>query len=158
MNQRIKLHAPALDGQGEPELVERARKAIKANPGYVAHGPEVCPRDIIQAYELGRAEPVELFPSDASPLPVQDEPGPIRFFIRNPLRTVSAEVVERLGELATDLECGLAIQTSLVGDWTTAAERAELDAPDLLKRACERLAADFRAILGALQCQPTDPS
>ena len=143
--------APPLEGQREPELIVRARIAIKHNPGYVTHGPDVCPRDIIEAYQLGRAEPPAVITSAVNPAPGQIGFEAARFFIRNPLRTVSSEALERLSELATDLECGLAVHTSIISDWTSAAERTDLDGPALIKLAYERLAADIRSILGAVE-------
>ncbi len=88
----------------EPEVVEAAREALRRNPAYVAHGPEVCPRDIIEAFDLG----VAWAQTPAAPRP--DGPAAdAADAIRNPLRTLKRETAHRLAELASDLECGLKV-------------------------------------------------
>jgi hypothetical protein len=141
------LRAPSGD-RPEPALIVRARAAIKENPGYVAHGPELCPRDILEAYQLGLGEAAS----------VQEPRGDVNtgktdFLIRNPLRTVPVETAARLGELATDLECGLSAQASILSDWTSTDERNALDDAALVKLAYARFAADIRAVLGALETE-----
>jgi hypothetical protein len=134
-----------MDHQFEPQLVEDAREAIRQNPGYVAHGPQVCPRDIVEAFMLGISW-------SQAELPPADEP----IAIRNPLRTLKRETAHRLAELAADLECGLKAQETILTDWTTHAERAQLDAAAITKLAYQRLADDLREALAA--AEPRDPA
>jgi hypothetical protein len=128
----------------EPEVVEAAREALRRNSGYVAHGPDVCPRDIIEAFDLG----VAWGQTAAARRPDGSDAAEA---IRNPLRTLKRETAHRLAELASDLECGLKVQETLVADWTTPEERAELDAGALLKLAGQRLADDLREALAAAE-------
>jgi hypothetical protein len=132
----------------EPQLVEDARRAIRDNPGYVPHGPMVCPRDIIEAFELGvswgRADAAS---SDGGATDDDDQ----ILAIRNPLRTLKRETAHRLAELAADLECGLSAQASILTDWTTPAERESLDGAAASKLAYQRLANALREVLAAAE-------
>jgi len=130
-----------MNRQREPQLVEDAREAVRRNPGYVAHGPEVCPRDIIAAFELGVA----------SAHGQAATPGEEPIAIRNPLRTLKHETARRLADLAADLECGLNPQETILTDWTSRAERAQLDPVAAVRLACLRLADGLREALGAAE-------
>jgi hypothetical protein len=134
-----------MNHQFEPQLVEAAREAIRQNPGYVAHGPQVCPRDIVEAFELGLSW-------RQAETPPAEEP----IAIRNPLRTLKRETAHRLAELAADLECGLKAQETILTDWTTRAERDQLDAAAVTKLAYQRLADELREALAA--AEPRDLS
>ncbi len=141
-----------MNHQSEPQLVEDAREAIRQNPGYVAHGPQVCPRDIVEAFELGVSWRQSGALAGQDEAPPADEP----IAIRNPLRTLKRETAHRLAELAADLECGLKAQETILTDWTTQAERAQLDAAAIAKLAYQRLADDLREALAA--AEPRDPA
>lgn len=136
-----------MDRRVEPKLIEDAREAVRLNPGYVSHGPELCPRDIIEAFELG----VAWKETSQTDRPADLSPDNVAITIRNPMRSLKRETAHRLAELASDLECGLKVQQTIISDWTTPAERNSLGDQATVALAYQRLADAIREVLAAAE-------
>lgn len=109
----------------EPLLIRRARDAVRINPSYAVHGPELCPRDILQGYELGLAQRIGFCSVDE--------------------RMVRAG--KRLATLVADLEHGLSPDATIQMDWTTGQERRGLSEDEANALARSRFVDDVRMLL-----------